>query len=88
MKRTSTRQIARVRAAIAEMQSSGFAPDVKIDVVEGPPEYLLGEETALLETIDGRYPFPRIAPPFRRGADELVESPDDATSDPASRRTF
>ena len=41
---------------------------------KGPPEYLLGEETALLEAIDGRYPFPRIAPPYRRGVDEMVET--------------
>ena len=33
-----------------------------------PGEYLYGEETALLEVIDGRPPFPRIAPPWRRGA--------------------
>ena len=45
---------------------------------EGPNEYLYGEETALLETIDGRYPFPRIAPPFRRGVDEVVETTADA----------
>lgn len=41
---------------------------------EGPSEYLYGEETALLEAIDGRYPLPRIAPPFRRGVTEVVQS--------------
>jgi NADH-quinone oxidoreductase subunit F len=81
MKRTATRHIARVRAAIAEMQASDLAAGIDIDVVEGPPEYLLGEETALLESIDGRYPFPRIAPPYRRGVDEMVETPGDLTSD-------
>src|SRR5205807_3030864 len=34
----------------------------------------------LLETIDGRYPFPRIAPPFRRGVTEVVEHADDVGS--------
>lgn len=34
---------------------------------EGPDEYLYGEETALLETIDGRGPFPRVVPPYRVG---------------------
>jgi NADH:ubiquinone oxidoreductase subunit F (NADH-binding) len=53
---------------------------VEIDLVEGPPEYLLGEETALLEVVDGRDPFPRIAPPYRRGVDEIVETPDELTS--------
>jgi NADH:ubiquinone oxidoreductase subunit F (NADH-binding) len=81
MKRTATRHIARVRAAIAEVQASDLATGVAIDLVEGPPEYLLGEETALLEAIDGRYPFPRIAPPYRRGVDEIVETPADVTSD-------
>ena len=52
-----------------------------MEVVEGPPEYLLGEETALLEAIDGRYPFPRIAPPYRRGVDEIVETEGDLTSE-------
>ena len=40
----------------------------------GPSEYLYGEETALLEALDGRPPFPRIAPPCRRGVEEVVES--------------
>jgi NADH:ubiquinone oxidoreductase subunit F (NADH-binding) len=81
MKRTATRHIARVRAAIGEMQASDLAAGVRLDLVEGPPEYLLGEETALLEAIDGRPPFPRIAPPYRRGVDEVVESPGDVSSD-------
>jgi NADH:ubiquinone oxidoreductase subunit F (NADH-binding) len=81
MKRTATRQIARVRAAIEELQGSELANGVTIDLVEGPPEYLLGEETALLEAIDGREPFPRIAPPYRRGVDEVVETADELVSD-------
>src|SRR2546421_7138031 len=80
MKRTATRHIERVRAAIAEVQGSDLATGVEIDLVEGPPEYLLGEETALLEAIDGRYPFPRIAPPYRRGVEEVVETPADLSS--------
>src|SRR6188768_1324837 len=81
MKRTATRQIARVRAAIDELQGSDLAGGMQLDVVEGPPEYLLGEETALLEAIDGRDPFPRIAPPYRRGVDEVVESSDELRSE-------
>ena len=53
-------------------------------VFEGPSEYLYGEETALLEVIDGRYPFPRIAPPYRRGVDEVVDHPGDVTSESSS----
>ncbi len=80
MKRTATRQIERMRAAIEAMRSWDLAAGVHLDLVEGPTEYLLGEETALLEAIDGRHPFPRIAPPYRRGADEIVEHADDVTS--------
>src|SRR5437764_86350 len=47
------------------------------------PEALIAEveASALLETIAGRYPFPRIAPPFRRGTDEVVTTPAATTSD-------
>jgi NADH-quinone oxidoreductase subunit F len=72
--------VARLSAAIAEIVAAGWAGDVEIRVAEGPSEYLYGEETALLEVIDGRPPFPRIAPPFRRGIVEVVESEGDAES--------
>jgi NADH:ubiquinone oxidoreductase subunit F (NADH-binding) len=67
LKRSFEPEVARVRAAIAEVQAAGWASGVGLEVFEGPDEYLYGEESALLEAIDGRYPFPRIAPPFRRG---------------------
>ena len=60
-------QVARLREAIAEVSHASWNPGFEIVVVEGPREYLYGEETALLEVIDGRPPFPRIAPPWRRG---------------------
>ena len=53
---------------------------VEIRVLEGPSEYLYGEETALLEVVDDRPPFPRIAPPFRRGVVEVVETDSDVDS--------
>jgi NADH:ubiquinone oxidoreductase subunit F (NADH-binding) len=70
----------RLRRAIGEVRDAGWADGVELVVFEGPDEYLYGEETALLETIDGRYPFPRVAPPFRRGVREVVESADDVES--------
>jgi NADH:ubiquinone oxidoreductase subunit F (NADH-binding) len=79
-KRGFDREIARVRGAIAELTDDGWVGDIDIQLFEGPHEYLYGEETALLETIDGRYPFPRVAPPYRRGVVEVVEHDDDATS--------
>ena len=67
--------------AIEEVKAAGWADGIEIKLFEGPNEYLYGEETALLETMDGRYPFPRITPPFRRGVREVVESPADARSE-------
>src|SRR5438477_8382430 len=80
LKRAFTAEVSRLRAAVAEVQREGWAEGLHLEVFEGPDEYLYGEETALLETIDGRYPFPRIAPPFRRGVTEVVEHTDDVTS--------
>jgi NADH:ubiquinone oxidoreductase subunit F (NADH-binding) len=71
----------RVRGAIAEMAKAGWLDGIEVDIFQGPDEYLYGEETALLEVLDGRPPFPRIAPPFRRGIDEVVEFKADLTSE-------
>lgn len=61
----------RLSAAVAELDAAGWTGTASIEVVAGPGEYLFGEETALLEVLDGRAPFPRVAPPWRHGADEL-----------------
>ena len=66
-----------VEKAIAEVEAAEWCSPGTIEVFGGPGEYLYGEETALLEVLNGRPPFPRIAPPFRRGADEVVD--DDVT---------
>jgi NADH:ubiquinone oxidoreductase subunit F (NADH-binding) len=67
----------RLETAIAEIDAEGWTSSVPVSVVTGPEEYLFGEETALLEVIDGRPPFPRIAPPYREGVDEMFEHGDD-----------
>jgi NADH:ubiquinone oxidoreductase subunit F (NADH-binding) len=82
LKRSFAADVARVSAAVAEVREVGWADEVELVVFEGPDEYLYGEETALLETLEGRLPFPRIAPPFRRGVDgplQTGEGEDDAT---------
>jgi NADH-quinone oxidoreductase subunit F len=71
---------ARVERAIDEMAKADLLGGVEISVVGGPHEYLFGEETALLEVVDGRAPLPRIAPPYRRGVVEVVEHADDVAS--------
>ena len=68
LKRSFAGEVARTRAALDEMRAAKVLPEtIPCSVFEGPDEYLYGEETALLETIDGRGPFPRVVPPFRVG---------------------
>ncbi|MGH9151608.1 MAG: NADH-ubiquinone oxidoreductase-F iron-sulfur binding region domain-containing protein, partial [Acidimicrobiales bacterium] len=70
MKATFGAELERMRAALGEAAAAGWTKGVEAGVVEGPSEYLYGEETALLEVLAGRFPFPRVTPPFRRGLDE------------------
>ena len=83
-KRSFSKQAERLRSAIAEVGKAGWTPAPSFTIVEGPEEYLYGEETALLEVVDGRYPFPRLAPPFRRGVDENVNDIEDTDTQSSS----
>jgi NADH:ubiquinone oxidoreductase subunit F (NADH-binding) len=76
-KKTFERERAVLQHAVDEVNAAGWTDGLRLRVFAGPSEYLYGEETALLETLDGRYPFPRIAPPYRRGLEEVVEHPGD-----------
>lgn len=67
-------ELNRIRRALDELRGAGWLDGVNAFVVEGPEEYLYGEETALLEVVAGRPPFPRIAPPFRHGIEAGAES--------------
>lgn len=67
MKRSFGGEVDRVGAAIEEADVAGWSEGVEVLVFEGPDEYLYGEESALLDTIDGGWPFPRVVPTFRRG---------------------
>ena len=75
VKDTFSHEVERLRRAIEEIHGADWATDIELSVFAGPPEYLYGEETALLEAIDGRGPFPRVAPPYRHGAEELGADP-------------
>ncbi|HET8525390.1 MAG TPA: NADH-ubiquinone oxidoreductase-F iron-sulfur binding region domain-containing protein [Actinomycetota bacterium] len=55
-----------VRAA-QEMHDAGVADPVPIEIVSGPDLYLLGEETGLLEVVEGRPPLPRSHRPYMEG---------------------
>lgn len=71
VKRSFTREADGLERAVAEATAEGWAEAVDVSVFRGPSEYLYGEETALLEVLDGRHPFPRVAPPFRHGVEEV-----------------
>lgn len=55
-----------VRAA-QEMHDAGVADPVPVEIVYGPDLYLFGEETGLLEVIEGRPPLPRSHRPYMEG---------------------
>jgi NADH:ubiquinone oxidoreductase subunit F (NADH-binding) len=80
VKATFSVEASALRRAVAEFEESGWTDGVAVEVVEGPGEYLFGEETGLLEVLDGRAPFPRVAPPWRHGADELGYGTESAAS--------
>jgi NADH-quinone oxidoreductase subunit F len=80
-KRSFGGEVERLREAIEEAEDAGWCDEASLQVFEGPDEYLYGEESALLETIDGRWPFPRVVPTFRRGL--KTELPPDVPAVPA-----
>jgi NADH-quinone oxidoreductase subunit F len=80
LKARETAERERIERAIDEMAKADLLGAIEVSVVGGPHEYLFGEETALLEVVDGRAPLPRIAPPYRRGVVEVVEHDDDVAS--------
>ncbi|HZO14072.1 MAG TPA: NADH-ubiquinone oxidoreductase-F iron-sulfur binding region domain-containing protein [Polyangiaceae bacterium] len=71
LKSSFTQESARLRAAAEELSLND------IEIVEGPEEYLFGEERALLEVIEGGEPLPREPhyPPFEKGAFSTPRAP-------------
>ena len=79
-KRSFVHEIRLLERAIRDLSAASVTSGFEIRVVAGPGEYLYGEETAMLEVLDGRPPFPRIAPPWRRG----IVDPDSAAGHSAA----
>jgi NADH-quinone oxidoreductase subunit F len=80
LKRSFATEAKSVAAAIEALRGAGWCDEVTLSLFQGPAEYLYGEETALLEAIDGRPPFPRVAPPYRHGVTEITDSPDSGST--------
>jgi NADH:ubiquinone oxidoreductase subunit F (NADH-binding) len=64
----------RLAAAVDELTAAGLGGDVPVQVVLGPDAYLYGEETGLLQVIEGEAPLPRIVPPYVEGLFATVPS--------------
>ena len=54
----------RMQAAIDEAKAAGLLNDLDIHVHMGAGAYICGEETALLESLEGKRGQPRLKPPF------------------------
>jgi NADH-quinone oxidoreductase subunit F len=67
IKASFAEETARLTQAIDEFRAAGFGEHLPITGGQGPDEYLFGEETALLEVVEGEAPLPRLLPPFEHG---------------------
>ncbi len=68
-------EVARLAAAMEEMAQHDLVGPVPMELIQGPDEYLFGEEKALLEVIEGNEPLPRIVPPWMEGLFRRPGSP-------------
>lgn len=68
MKASFEQEYQRLRGALEEMSAHGMIR-TPVELVRGPEDYLLGEEKALLEVIEGKEAMPREAdnPPYQLG---------------------
>src|SRR5205823_4144581 len=54
----------RLAAAIDEFRAAGLLDGLSLELVIGAGAYICGEETAMLESMEGRRGMPRLKPPF------------------------
>jgi NADH:ubiquinone oxidoreductase subunit F (NADH-binding) len=66
-KRSYRREVQALTRAAVELSATGLLQELSVNIVEGPDDYLYGEEKALLEVIEGRDPLPRLLPPYELG---------------------
>lgn len=53
-----------LRRAVADVAKENVAPGVTFRIVSGAGSYICGEETALIESIEGKRGEPRLKPPY------------------------
>ena len=79
IRRSFEREYEILTAALAEAEMAGWLQRVSVKCVRTPEEYLIGDERALLECIEGREPLPRRATPDRHGL-FAATAPDDSAA--------
>jgi NADH-quinone oxidoreductase subunit F len=75
IKQKFTTPLERLTAALAEVRAAGWAHAERIEIVTGPDAYLFGEETGMLEVIEGKLPMPRLVRPYEQGLDATTTVP-------------
>lgn len=75
VKERFTTSLERLVAARDELVEAGWPGAAQVVVVPGPDAYLFGEETGMLEVVEGRLPLPRIMPPYQAGAFATTTNP-------------
>ncbi len=68
-------QARRLTEARDAMAAEGFAGAAGVEILLGPDEYLYGEESGLLEVVEGKLPLPRILPPYMYGLHATMQQP-------------
>ena len=58
------RSFVRESEALTRALAAGAGAGLPVQVVHGDDSYIVGEETALLESLEGRKPWPRAKPPL------------------------
>jgi NADH-quinone oxidoreductase subunit F len=53
-----------IRAAIAQARERGYLDGLHLEVREGAGAFVCGEETALIQSLEGRRGMPRLRPPY------------------------
>ncbi len=54
----------RIEAALAELRDAGHLDGLTLELQIGAGAYIAGEETGMLESMEGRRAMPRLKPPF------------------------
>lgn len=67
LKAKYTQEHENLARALSELEAAGLTAGIPITIVPGPDSYLFGEETALLQTIQGEPAAPRLFPPYIQG---------------------